>query len=214
MAIPPQRSVWAATAQLPTYSPLTSDTAADVCVVGAGISGLTTAYLLTQVGKSVVVLDDGAIGSGMTGVTTAHLANALDDRYFDLERLHGERGSRLAAESHTAAIDRIESIVSRERIACDFTRLDGYLFCAPEHDEALLDRELAAAHRAGLHNVAKIGRAPLAFDTGPCLRFPNQAQFHPLKYLAGLAEAIERGGGRIYTGTHATTDRRRQGRTP
>ena len=124
----------------------------------------------------------------MTGATTAHLVNALDDRFFDLERLHGERGSRLAAESHSAAIDRIESIVTRERIACDFTRLDGYLFCAPEHDEELLDRELAAAHRAGLHNVAKIGRAPLAFDTGPCLRFPGQAQFHPLKYLAGLAE--------------------------
>ena len=110
--MPPQNtSIWAATAQLPTYAPFTSDTAADVCVVGAGISGLTTAYLLTQIGKSVVVLDDGAIGSGMTGVTTAHLANALDDRYLDIERLHGERGSRLAAESHTAAIDRIESIV-------------------------------------------------------------------------------------------------------
>jgi glycine/D-amino acid oxidase-like deaminating enzyme/nitrite reductase/ring-hydroxylating ferredoxin subunit len=198
-------SVWAATAQLPAYSPLTSDTAADVCIVGAGISGLTTAYLLTQVGKSVVVLDDGAIGSGMTGVTTAHLVTALDDRFFELERLHGERGARLAAESHTAAIDRIENIVAREHINCDFTRLDGYLFCAPEHDEAYIDRELAAAHRAGLHHVTKCPRAPMAFDTGPCLRFPNQGQFHPLKYLAGVAQAIERGGGRIYSGTHATS---------
>ena len=202
---PQHTSVWAATAQLPTYSPLTSDTAADVCVIGGGIAGLTTAYLLTQVGKSVVVLEDGAIGSGMTGVTTAHLTNAIDDRYFELERLHGERGARLAGESQTAAIDRIESIVTRERIDCDFTRLDGYLFCAPEHGEDLLERELDAAHRAGLHNVAKIGRAPLAFDTGPCLRFPNQAQFHPLKYLAGVARAIERAGGRIYAGTHATS---------
>ena len=203
--MPPQRtSVWVATAQLPTYSPLTSDTTADVCVVGAGIAGLTTAYLLTQVGKSVVVLDDGAIGSGMTGVTSAHLTNAIDDRYFHLERLHGERGSRLAAESTTQSIDQIESIVTRERIACDFLRLDGYLFCAPEHGEDLLDRELEAAHRAGLLNVAKIGRAPLAFDTGPCLRFPHQAQFHPLKYLSGMAQAIERAGSRIYAGTHAT----------
>jgi glycine/D-amino acid oxidase-like deaminating enzyme/nitrite reductase/ring-hydroxylating ferredoxin subunit len=197
-------SVWAATAQLPPFAPLTTDTRADVCIIGAGISGLTTAYLLTQVGKSVVVLDDGAIGSGMTSVTTAHLANALDDRYFEIERLHGERGSRLAAASHTAAIDRIESIVKRERIACDFKRVDGYLFCAPEHGEDFLDRELAAAHRAQLHEVAKLPRAPLAFDTGACLRFPNQGQFHPLKYLAGVAAAIERAGGRIYTGTHAT----------
>ena len=197
-------SVWAATAQLPSYSPLTADVSADVCIVGAGISGLTTAYLLTQVGKSVVVLDDGAIGSGMTGVTTAHLTTAIDDRFFHIERLHGERGARLAADSATAAIDRIENIVTRERIACGFKRVDGYLFCAPEHDEAFLDRELVAAHRAQLHNVFKISRAPLAWDTGPCLKFPNQGQFHPLRYLAGLAEAIERGGGRIFTGTHAT----------
>src|ERR1044071_838922 len=109
-------SVWRATAQVPSYSPLTFDTAADVCVVGGGIAGLTVAYLLTQVGKSVVVIEDGAIGSGMTGVTTAHLVNALDDRYFELERLHGEGGARLAAQSHTAAIDAIESIVSDEKI--------------------------------------------------------------------------------------------------
>jgi glycine/D-amino acid oxidase-like deaminating enzyme len=64
-----------------------------------GISGSPTAYLLTQVGKSVVVIEDGGIGSGQTGATTAHLVNALDDRFFDLERFHGERGSRLAAES-------------------------------------------------------------------------------------------------------------------
>lgn len=195
--------VWEATAEIPAYSPLSGDTSADVCVVGAGISGLTTAYLLTQVGKSVVVLDDGRVGSGMTAVTTAHLANAIDDRYFHLERLHGERGARLAADSHTAAIDRIDAIVARERMACDFERLDGYLFAAPEHDEDYLDRELAAAQRAGLHGVAKIVRAPLPWDTGACLRFPNQGQLHPLKYLAGLAAAIERGGGRIHAGSHA-----------
>ena len=162
----------------PAYSPLTADTSADVCIVGAGISGLTTAYLLTQVGKSVVVLDDGAIGSGMTGVTTAHLVNALDDRYFEIERLHGERGARLAAESHTAAIDRIESIVARERIECDFIRLDGYLFRAPEHDEEYLDRELAAAHRAGLAQCRESRRARRWRSTPVrACAFPTRASF-------------------------------------
>jgi glycine/D-amino acid oxidase-like deaminating enzyme/nitrite reductase/ring-hydroxylating ferredoxin subunit len=198
------RSVWAATVERPAYPPLAEDLHTDVCVVGAGIAGLTTAYLLTREGRSVVVLDDGPVGGGMTEVTTAHLANALDDRYVEIERLHGEEGSRLAAESHSAAIDRIEDNVRTEGIDCDFTRLDGYLFLRPGDEEELLDRELAAARRAGLQGVEKIGRAPLAsFDTGPCLRFPNQGQFHPLKYLSGLARAIERAGGKIFTNTHA-----------
>jgi glycine/D-amino acid oxidase-like deaminating enzyme/nitrite reductase/ring-hydroxylating ferredoxin subunit len=200
--LPLNEPVWSATAQIPAYSPLASDTTADVCVVGAGIAGLTTAYLLTQSGKSVVVVDDGSVGGGATTVTTAHLVNAHDDRYFELERLHGPRGACLAAESHTAAIDRIEAIVTAEKIDCSFQRLDGYLFAPPGAGD-VIDRELAAAHRAGLYNVVKVGRAPLSFDTGACLRFPSQAQFHPLKYVAGLAEAIVRGGGRIYTDTHA-----------
>ena len=201
---PKNEPVWIATAQIPAYSALLSDTTADVCVVGAGIAGLTTAYLLTQLGKSVVVIDDGAVGSGMTAVTTAHLANALDDRYVEIERLHGERGACLAAESHTAAIDRIEADRGARE---DRLRLRAHsrLPLPAPGDEDLIDQELAAARRAGLYNVSKIGRAPLAFDTGPCLQFPSQAQFHPLKYLAGLARAIENRGGRIYTGTHAET---------
>src|SRR6185295_18496163 len=125
------KSIWMDTAQVPEESSLREKTSSDVCVVGAGIAGMTTAYLLAREGKSVVVLDDGPIGGGMTGRTTAHLVNALDDRYFELERLHGEDGARLAAESHTAAIDRVEKIVSEEKIACEFERLDGYLFVPP-----------------------------------------------------------------------------------
>lgn len=184
-------------------SPLTKDSQADVCIVGAGIAGMTTAYLLSREGKSVIVLDDGPIGGGMTGRTTAHLVNALDDRYVELERLHGEKGARLAAESHTAAIDRVEAIVTNEKIDCEFERVDGYLFVPPGDAKQILDDELDAALRAGL-KLEIVARAPIdSYDTGAALRFPRQAQFHPLKYLAGLAQAIKRSGGRIHTGTHA-----------
>jgi glycine/D-amino acid oxidase-like deaminating enzyme/nitrite reductase/ring-hydroxylating ferredoxin subunit len=193
------------TADVPAHAPLTSDVRADVVVVGAGIAGLTTAYLLGKEGKRVVVLDDGPVGGGESCRTTAHLVNALDERYYELEKLHGERGARLAAASHTAAVDRIEIIVNEEQIDCDFARLDGYLFVPPGDDPAQLDEELRAAHRAGLTGVERVERAPVAsFDTGAALRFPRQAQFHILKYLRGLAEAVRRGGGEIYTGTHAT----------
>ncbi len=196
-------SSWMATAKVPSRPSLKENIKTDVCVVGAGIAGMTTAYLLASEGKKVVVLDDGPIGGGMTGRTTAHLVNALDDRYFELERLHGEQGARLAAESHTAAIDLIERIVTREAIDCDFTRLDGYLFVPPGDSQKILDDELEAARRAGL-DLKKVERAPLDYDTGPALLFPNQGQFHPLKYLAALADLIEQKGGRIYCGTHVS----------
>src|SRR3954463_4291106 len=111
-------SVWMATASLPQFSSLSGDDRADVCIVGAGIAGLTTAYLLSREGKSVIVLDDGPIVSGETERTTAHLVTALDDRYFELERLHVEQGAKLAAESHRTAIDTIERIVREENIDC------------------------------------------------------------------------------------------------
>src|SRR5438309_1421124 len=117
-------SVWAST-KMPRFASLRKSIQVDVCVVGAGIVGLSAAYHLIQAGKSVAVLDDGPLASGMTQVTTAHLVNAIDDRYFEIERLHGQEGARLAAESHTAAIQRIEAIVEKEVIDCDFERLDG-----------------------------------------------------------------------------------------
>jgi glycine/D-amino acid oxidase-like deaminating enzyme/nitrite reductase/ring-hydroxylating ferredoxin subunit len=198
-------SIWMATADPPSQSGLKQSIRTDVCVIGAGIAGLTTAYLLAREGRSVVVLDDGLTGGGMTGRTTAHLTNAFDDRYVEMEKLHGEDGSRLIAESHTAAIEKINQIVTAEKIDSDFEWLDGFLFCAPEHSVDLLDDELAASHRAGLTEVEKIARAPVdSFNSGPALRFPRQAQFHPLKYLAGLVKALMRDDGRVFAQTHAT----------
>jgi len=191
-------------AALPKFHALAANERAEVCVVGAGIAGLTTAYLLTRAGKSVIVLEAGSIISGETQCTTAHLVTALDDRYFELERLHGEQGARLAAESHAAAIDTIERIVRDEKIDCDFERVDGYLFSIPDTPADFLDRELAATHRAGLARTKIVDRAPLvSFDTGRALLFPRQAQFHPLKYLAAVAAAIVREGGRIFAHTRA-----------
>jgi glycine/D-amino acid oxidase-like deaminating enzyme/nitrite reductase/ring-hydroxylating ferredoxin subunit len=199
-------SFWERTAEPFRTSPLDRDTTADVCVVGAGIVGMMTAYLLTREGKTVVVLDDSFVGGGMTARTTAHITHALDDRYYDIESFHGEEGSRLAAASHSAAIDRIEQIVAAERIDCDFERVEGYLFLPPGDDEKYLRWELEAAHRAGLTQVGRVPASPLdSFDTGPALLFPRQAQFHPLRFLHGLAAAITRDGGRIFTGSRAAT---------
>jgi glycine/D-amino acid oxidase-like deaminating enzyme/nitrite reductase/ring-hydroxylating ferredoxin subunit len=194
------RSVWMGTA-LPQCTPVEGPAHVDVCVIGAGIAGLTTAYCLARAGRKVIVLEAVSIGAGESGRTTAHLSNALDDRYCVLERMHGAQAARLAAQSHTAAIDRIERIVNEERIECAFSRLDGYLVCGRNDTSDVLNEELAAASRAGLH-VALTASSPLpGLDVGNALRFASQAQFHPLKYLAGVARALVAAGGRIYTGT-------------
>jgi glycine/D-amino acid oxidase-like deaminating enzyme/nitrite reductase/ring-hydroxylating ferredoxin subunit len=199
-----QPSWFATAAAPPTFAPLRADTTADVVVIGAGIAGLTTAYLLGREGQRVVVLEDGEIASGESGRTTAHLSNALDDRYTTLEQLFGAEGARLAAASHSAAIDQIEKIVADEQLACDFTRLDGYLFLPPGGNPQELHDELAAAHRAGLGGVEWLPDSDTTgFRTGPCLRFPQQGQFHILKYLSGLARAVVAQGGRIFTHSHA-----------
>jgi glycine/D-amino acid oxidase-like deaminating enzyme/nitrite reductase/ring-hydroxylating ferredoxin subunit len=198
-------SLWMATQELPFFEPLQQNFETDVCIVGAGIAGLTTAYHLLRQGKKVVVLDDGPVVSGETERTTAHLASALDDRFSHLEKLFGEDGSRLAAESHMAAINTIEAIATRESIDCDFTRLDGYLFVPEDESPNQLREELAAARRAGHAQADMVAAIPASsFRTGPAIKFPGQGQFHPLKYLAGLASIIQRDGGAIFSYTHAT----------
>jgi len=197
-------SVWMATADMPELPRVTQDMRTNVCIVGAGIAGMTTAYMLARAGRAVIVIDDGPVGGGETGRTTAHLTAALDDRYYEIEKLHGQDGARLAAESHSTAITRIESIASQEDIDCDFERLHGYLFPGGNDKREELERELEATHRAGLHDVELVERAPLDFwDTGPALRFPRQAQFHPLKYLNGITRAVLRDGGQVFSSTHA-----------
>lgn len=196
-------SYWLDSVEPLGYSPLSENITVDAVIVGAGISGLTIAYLLLKKGLSVAVIEDGLAGSGETGRTTAHISNALDDRYFYIEQYLGEENAKLAAQSHTAAIHLIEKIVKEENIGCNFVRLDGYLFLHPSDEIKSLDQEHASSRKAGLRTEMLQGVPGIPSETGYCLQFPAQATFHPMQYLRGLAEAIVKMGGRIYTSTHA-----------
>jgi len=196
-------SVWEQSNPQQSYPPLAGDARADVVVVGAGIAGMSVAYHLAKAGQSVIVLDDNAVGGGETGQTTAHLTSAMDDYYQVLEKVHGKDGARIARESHQGAIDTIERIVREEAVECDFQRVDGYWFLGPNRTKRFLEKELEAAQRAGATDTELVDRIPIHWwDSGPALRFPNQAQFHVLRYLDGLARAIQAAGGRIHTGNH------------
>jgi glycine/D-amino acid oxidase-like deaminating enzyme len=199
------RSPWFSNnAQKLKFQKLNQNISVDVAIVGGGIAGVSTACLLSKAGKKVAMIEDGDVGSGETGRTTAHITNALDDRYYDLERIHGKEGASIAAESHNAAIVFIELTVKEENIDCDFERLDGFLFLDPSDKQKTLEEELQATHRVGITGTELLQRAPIdSFDSGLCIRFPRQGQFQPLRYLKGLSQAIIKNNGQIFTDTHA-----------
>jgi glycine/D-amino acid oxidase-like deaminating enzyme/nitrite reductase/ring-hydroxylating ferredoxin subunit len=192
-----EQSLWRARAlpALPDHKTLPNEV--DVVVIGAGITGLTTAYLLKKSGKRVAVFDRERIGSGESGNTSAHLTCVTDERITALAKQFGEGGARVAWEAGTTAIDLIESNASEGRIACRFRRVPGYL-CAPFFDDAKL-REETEAIRADAELAARLGFPVTFADSGPltgkpALAIADQAIFHPLEYIAGLALAIDGDG--------------------
>jgi len=197
-------SFWVDTTSIISFRKPDKDIDAQILIIGGGIAGLTTAYKLLRAGKKVVLVEDGFIGSGETGRTTAHLTCALDDRYYFLEETFGEDAAKLAAESHRAAIDEIEEIVTTLNIDCSFKRVNGYLFLDPTDKEENLDKEFKATQKAGLATSILQG-TPAVFngENQRCLVFHEQAQFHILHYLKGLADSVIALGGIIYTEAHA-----------
>jgi hypothetical protein len=205
------RSCWMDEGEIDDDGVLDVDLDCDVLIVGGGIAGLSTAYELQQRGRSVVVIDRGAIGGGMTSRTTAHLASALDDFYTELVAVHGEDDARHYFRSQAAAIDRIEAICRAEAPAADFARVDGYLFPAIPEDDAALEDEYRQCERLGIP-VTWAESAPIeGFDTGRAIRFAAQGRIHPARYMAALASAVRRGGGRLFSATAYVSDHEHDG---
>ena len=204
------QSIWSdVRAAMPSAAP----DIADVIVIGAGIAGLTTAYLLAGEGRMVTLVDEGSVGRGQTERTSAHVASILDDRFAAVEKQRGLDVAKLAYQSHAGAIDLIEQIAKAENIDCDFKRLDAYLFDGDEPTDVKLADEFAAGQRVGVAGLSWAD-APKGLMFGRSIKFGNQARFHPTKYVAGLAEACNRRGVRFVTGQRATAAEGRQDDTP
>jgi glycine/D-amino acid oxidase-like deaminating enzyme/nitrite reductase/ring-hydroxylating ferredoxin subunit len=196
------KSLWMKTKVVSGGLSLSGNLHCDTVIVGSGIAGLSTAYELATAGLKVIVIDRGEICGGMTSRTTAHLAPICDDGLSALVQLRGEETAKLFQQSQEAAVDRIESIVEERGIACNFRRLDAFLFphVGMEAKEAReqADKEYDAARKIGAA-VERAKGVPLkGFESASCLRYPRQATFHPLKYVNGLIEAIEQKGGLIF----------------
>ena len=190
---------WADSVSFPTFTKIDRDIDVDVVIVGGGITGLTTAYLLLAAGKSVAVLERAKCGEIDTGHTTAHLTMVTDRRLSELVRRFGRSHAQAVWDAGRAAIAQIEQIVADNEIDCAFSWVDGYLH-AP-HGEAAEDaaesfREDAATARELGFDAEFLEDVPFAGSAG--VRFPDQARFHPRKYLAGLAKAVRGQGGEIF----------------
>jgi glycine/D-amino acid oxidase-like deaminating enzyme len=199
------RSLWMDTPVAIDAPRLRQDEKAGIVVIGAGIAGLSVAYELVKRGEDVVVIDRGGIGMGMTSRTTAHLSSISDDWYAEFIDMRGLEAARQFHRSQSAAISRIEEIQRDEKIACNFRRVDGMLFPHLDDTRRKIDAELEAALRIGIEGSEVRGLPFEGHSDVPALRYPGQATFNPMLYIAGLAAAISAHGGRLYAETIAET---------
>lgn len=189
-----------------TLHPLLHDLSTEVCIVGAGIAGLSTAYHLLRSGVSnVTVVDAHSLGEGETPRSSGHLTYALDEHGVKLAHIHGKRAIRNVLRSHAEAIETIETLIKTHSIECDFKRVDGYLFESEHFGHEDLERERQLFFEAGLDGVRLMNSGPIkgmrGFEGLSCLYFPRQAQLNPALYLVGLAQVVRDLGGKIYVNT-------------
>jgi glycine/D-amino acid oxidase-like deaminating enzyme/nitrite reductase/ring-hydroxylating ferredoxin subunit len=194
---------WIDSAALPKFTKLDRDEAVDVAVVGAGITGLTAAYLLTLEGRRVAVLERERCAEIDTGHTTAHLSMVTDERLVDLVKKFGRDHAQAVWDAGLAAISQIESIVGDIDTACDFAWVPGYLHAplGASSSAAAFKEEASVAAELGF-DAEFLDAVP--FVGGPGVRFNDQARVHPRKYLAGIARAIVDRGGMIFE--HSAAD--------
>lgn len=180
-------TIWQRTAALPEYPPLTGDERAEVAIIGGGMTGLLTAHLLKQRGVEALVLEADRIGSGQTGHTTAKITSQHGLIYTRLLRQQGRETAAAYARANEEAIAAYEHIIAKRGISCAFARRAAYLYSRTESTP--LRQEAEAARALGIR--AEFRReTELPFPIAGALRFADQAQFHPLQFIAGIAKEL------------------------
>jgi glycine/D-amino acid oxidase-like deaminating enzyme/nitrite reductase/ring-hydroxylating ferredoxin subunit len=178
------------------------DLRVEVAVLGGGITGLTTAMLLTQAGVSVAVVEAGRVACGVTGYTTAKVTSLHGLTYAKLRSTFGEQGARVYGEANQAGLELIARLVEQLGIDCDFERLPAFTYTEDPQRVSAIEEEVEAAHQAGLP-ASLSSDIGLPFPVQGAVRVEDQAQFHPRRFCLGLAEAIDGDGGQVFEQTRA-----------
>jgi glycine/D-amino acid oxidase-like deaminating enzyme/nitrite reductase/ring-hydroxylating ferredoxin subunit len=193
---------WRDSATVPSFPQLTEEIKADVAIVGGGISGITTAYLLVKEGLKVVLIDAGNILNGTTGHTTAKITAQHDLIYDEFISHFGEEKARLYYQANDDALQFIKNMVHEHQIQCDLTEEDAYLYTTSAQSIYKLNNESKAYEKLGI-NGGFAEHLPLPFEIRAGIVMKNQAQFHPLQFLSHLVKEITDAGGIIFENTTA-----------
>lgn len=182
------------------FSELKENISCDVCIVGAGIFGLTCGYYLSKAGLKVTILDRNNIAQKVTGHTTAKITSQHNLIYKYLIDSVGIKLAKQYLDANEEAISNIKNIIDTENIDCDFEVQDSYVYTTKEDDIDKIKFENHAVNSLGF-NSEFVTSSPLPFKILAGIKFPNQAQFNPIKYVNGLANKIVQNSGEIYTNT-------------
>jgi len=178
-------SVWMKTAGLPQFAPLDRDIHTDVLVIGGGMAGVLCAYQLARSGVDYALIEAGRIGGGITKNTTAKITSQHGLVYSKLIREFGVETARLYLQANQKALGRFKELC--RGIGCDFEEKDAFVYS--REDRGIIEQEIAAL---GLLDFAASFEVnlPLPFPVAGAVRFPGQAQFHPLKFLGAVAQGL------------------------
>ena len=196
-------SVWLATADRPEHPPIEGRLSVDVVVIGAGITGLTTALLAQQSGAQVAVVEARQVGSGTSGGTTGKVTSQHGLIYADLVERHGFDQARRYAEANQAGLERVATLVGELELDCGLTRAPAFVYT---RSDDLAHRVAAEAQRAAALGLpARLGRdTGLPFEVPAAVRFDEQAHVHAGRYLLGLAKAFTDAGGQLFERSRVT----------
>jgi glycine/D-amino acid oxidase-like deaminating enzyme len=192
-----QVSYWQEVAPKTNYPKLSQDLEVDVVIVGGGICGLTSAYLLKQAGLEVVVLEKSTIGSGTTSHTTGKVTSQHNLFYSDLSKRLGKDVARIYAQANQAAIGQIEQIIKKEKIECGWQSEDHYVYTTRLKQISNFREESKVAAQLGLPASIETN-TPLPFQIAAAVKFSNQAYFNAQAYINGLAVAVNGDGSYVF----------------
>ncbi|WP_085994101.1 FAD-dependent oxidoreductase [Oceanobacillus senegalensis] len=195
-------SYWRDSTELPTFPKLEKDAHVDVVIVGGGITGITSAYLLVNKGLKVAILEADRVLNGTTGHTTAKITAQHDLIYDELITNMGKSEARLYYEANIGALNFMKKTIDELQIDCDFKKQDAYIYATTEEYEQKIKKEADAYEKLGIDGKL-VDTVPLDIDVRNALVMRNQAQFHPLKYLKRLIQHITDKGGQIFENTTA-----------